>query len=143
MSLLNPLTGLRNLGKVPRFLSDLVADIRFLFSADLSLESNRPPREWFRDNAAYAAAIKQLQREHLFRVVHQAVRKQFIRQTLWSRIGICYGLLGPFVIFFWIGVVFLHLMAIGCRPELLDLPWGQIGLAAAGLILIANLLMKP
>lgn len=143
MSLFNPFTGLRHLGKVPRFIAGLVADIRFLFAADLSRNGSRPPREWFRDDAAYAAAIKQLEREHLFRVVRQAVRKQFIRQTLWSRLGICYRLLGPFVILFWIGVFFLHLMAIGRRPEILDFPWGPVGFAGAALIVVANILMEP
>jgi hypothetical protein len=70
------------------------------------------------------------------------VRKQIIRRTLWPRFEICYRLLGPFVVFFWIGVIVLHLMAIGRRPEILDFPWGLIGLAAASLIVTARLLLR-
>jgi hypothetical protein len=143
MSFLNPFAGLRHLGKVPRFLSDLVADLRFLFEPDLRPAGKRPPREWFGDEAAYEAAVRQIEREHLFMVARQAVRKQLVRRTLWSRFEICYRLLGPFVIFFWIGVILLHLMAIGRRPEILDFPWGLIGLAVAGLIVAARLLLKP
>jgi hypothetical protein len=143
MSLLNPFAGLRHLGKVPRFLANLSADIRFLWSADISLSCKRPPREWFRDQGAYKAAVAQLDREQLFRVARQAVRKQLIRRTLWPRFGICYLLLGPVVIFFWIGVVLLHLMALGSCPDLLDVPWGIIGLAAGFLIVTAQILMKP
>jgi hypothetical protein len=141
MSLLNPFAGLRHLGKVPRFLADLVADLRFLFEPDLSPTGKRPPREWFGDEAAYQAAVHKLKREHQFRVVRQAVRKQLIRRSLWNRFGICYRLLGPLVMLCGVAVTLLHLMAIGSRPEILDFPWGFIGLAAASLIVTARLLL--
>jgi hypothetical protein len=143
MSLFNPFAGLRHLDKVPRFLADLYADLRFLAEPDLCPTGKRPPREWFGDEAAYQAAVHKLERAHQFRVVGQAVRKQLIRRSLWNRFGICYRLLGPLAILFGVAVTLLHLMAIGRRPEILDFPWGVIGFAAVGLLVIAEVLVRP
>jgi len=73
---------------------------------------NPQPRANFPDAAAHASALVCLAQLTRFRVVRQAVRKQFIRESLLRRFGILYGLFGfvtvpLWCLFFVVGVAWL------------------------------------
>lgn len=121
MSLLNPFSGLQHLHLVPRFLQELRDDLTVLFAKDLSLIGKLPKRGQFGDDASHVAAVATVARLHRFAFVRQTVRKQYIRESLWTRFGICYGLLGPLVVLFWSGVIIFHIACAMQSPRAANL----------------------
>jgi hypothetical protein len=116
----NRFLGLIHPGMIPKFLGDLLTDLRFLVSDDIPQTFVLPVRGSFSDDARYHAAIQELRRLRKFAIVREAIIKHEIRESLGRRFCTLWLSGGPITLLFCIVVASNWLSCLMANPHIAD-----------------------
>jgi hypothetical protein len=105
--------------RLPKFIGDLQADLRFLASKDLPHTFAPPARRNFSDDARYYAALEELKRLRKFAIVREAVIKHEIRESLGPRFW-SLKFSSPIMLSFCIAIVLEWLGCLLANPHIAD-----------------------